>query len=109
MNTYRFVLVASIIVLVAGGSLVLFTAFTHPDSIILWRPVLQLSAPAFILVGILFFGKNLPSRILVKVLVLFLLGSFVATALHLMPALDLFPIIIALAGMYFGLGTKPAY
>jgi hypothetical protein len=109
MNTYRFVLVTSIIVLVAGGSLVLFTALIHPDSIILWRPVLQLSSPAFILVGILFYGKNLPSRILAKVLVLFLLGSIVATALHLMPALVLFPIIVALAGMYFGLGTKSAY
>jgi hypothetical protein len=109
MNTYRFVFVASIIVLVAGASLALFTALTHPGSIILWRPVLQLSSPAFILVGILFYSKNLRSRILVKVLVLFLLGALVATTLHLLPALVLFPIIIALVGMYFGLGTKSAY
>jgi hypothetical protein len=109
MNTYKFVIFSSIIVLVVGASLVLFTALTHPDSIILWRPVLQLSAPAFILVGMLFYGKNLSSRILGKVLILFFLGALVATALHLMPALVLFPIIIALVGMYFGLGTKSAY
>jgi hypothetical protein len=106
LKIYQFVLFASILVLLAGASLVGYTILSHPDSIIHWLPVIQLSAPAFILLGVFYFGNKLPQGAF-KVLLLFLfMGFLIAIALRVMPIILAFPVFIALTGMYIGFTSR---
>ncbi len=107
MKMYRKVLIASIIVYVLGVAFVSLSVIFVPDTIFKWKATLQVSAPAVVLIGLLYARQKLEWDQYKYLIFSFGAASLTAVLFRVIPAGVFILTLLALSGMY--LSSSPDF
>lgn len=107
MRIYRKVLIASIIVYVLGVAFVSLSAIFVPNTIFKWKATLQVSAPAVVLIGLLYARQKLEWDQYKYLIFGFGAVSLIAVLFRVIPAGVFILTLLALGGVY--LSSSPDF